>query len=91
MFYKHIFQLKTSQGCSPVTGPGECCPSSWECGAWQRRLEAPGQCWYQGSLYSPGQDIPEVSEANGCNQACQCSLNTRGLAEIVCAVSQEHF
>ena len=71
-----------------MTGPGECCPSSWDCGAWQRRLEAPGQCWYQGSLYSPGEDIPEVSEANGCNQACQCSLNSRGLAEIICAVSQ---
>ena len=69
-----------------MTRPGECCPSSWECGAWQRRLEAPGQCWHQGRLYSPGEDIPAVSERSGCRQACQCSTNTRGLAEIICAV-----
>ena len=79
-------QIQEAKGCKPVTQPGECCPSAWDCSAWERRLERLDQCWYNGQLYSPGESIPAVTEDNSCSQACFCQAGRDGgSAEISCA------
>ena len=60
--------MQEAKGCTPVTRPGECCPSSWDCSAWARRLERLDQCWYQGEFYSPGEKISAITEENSCVQ-----------------------
>jgi len=79
-------KLKTSQGCVPVTQPGECCPSSWDCGVWESRMARTDQCFYQGQFYQAGEAVEGVDEANPCHGGCMCELNSDGLAEIICAV-----
>ena len=80
-------QIQEAKGCKPVTQPGECCPSSWNCSAWTRRLERLDQCWYNGQFYSPGERISAVTEDNSCSQACFCQAgeDEGSSAEITCA------
>jgi hypothetical protein len=35
--YSREANLYRAKGCFPITGPGECCPSSWDCSAWDNR------------------------------------------------------
>jgi len=84
-------QVQRAKGCVPRTRPGECCPSSWDCGVWEKRLARKDQCFYSstddpvGKFYAVGEAIPEVSKINSCRQACFCSQHSAGSAEIVCA------
>ena len=77
--------MKVSQGCKPITAPGECCPSSWDCSAWKVRIENKDKCWFNGQFYNQGEPIEDVTEKNGCSRGCYCDLNRDGLAVIECA------
>jgi len=77
-------QMKESQGCTPITKPGDCCPSSWDCSAWEERLNHKQKCWYKGQYYEAGQSI-EVEES--CKVGCFCEINQDGLATITCALT----
>ena len=76
--------MKESQGCTPITKPGDCCPSSWDCSAWEERLNHKQKCWYKGQYYEAGQSI-EVEES--CKVGCFCEINQDGLATITCALT----
>jgi len=84
-------QVQRAKGCFPITEPGECCPSSWDCSAWEKRLEKRDMCFYSssedpvGKFYAIGERIPEVSKVNSCRQGCFCSETEDGTANIVCA------
>jgi len=90
-----IFQR--AKGCVPLTKPEDCCPYKWDCSNWERRLSNRGQCFFSssedpaGRFYKAGDIIPAVSDVNGCNQACRCSLPPGSTdAEIVCATVDCH-
>jgi len=37
--------LQRSKGCVPTTNPDECCPSSWDCSVWEKRLADKTKCF----------------------------------------------
>jgi len=84
-------QVQRAKGCVPTTKQGECCPSSWDCSVWEKRLAKKDMCFYSsvedpvGKFYAVGESIPEVSKINSCRQACFCSQHGGGNAHIMCA------
>jgi len=91
-------QLSLARGCRPITRPGDCCPSSWDCSLWEERKRNNSMCFFSsaldpvGKFYAINEEIPAVSETNGCRQAATCIRNSQGNAEILTAsVDCPHF
>jgi len=84
-------QLSLARGCRPITKPGDCCPSSWDCSLWEERKSNNSMCFFSsaldpaGKFYAINEQIPAVSDTNGCRQAAICVLNSNGNAEILTA------
>jgi len=82
--------LQRSKGCVPITREGECCPSSWDCSTWEKRLDNKDKCFAvsaafpSGKFYADGENI-DASTEDGCTRGCFCALNGEGEAEMVCA------
>lgn len=79
-----------AKACLPVVRAGECCPSSWDCSAWEERMRRKGECFVannkvpDGKYYQPGDPMPEIDE--GCSVACVCSAGgPDGVAKPTCA------
>ncbi len=82
-----FFQAK---GCLPITKPGDCCPSSWDCTVWNKqRLRKKDQCFWadeanpNGKFYKIGQAVPEAN--GGCDVSCTCTGEVGKEASIICA------
>ena len=85
---KELFQLKLSQGCKPITKPGECCPSDWDCSSWSARMEKKDQCWYNGQYYNQGDMIDDVKQS--CTRGCYCHVNSAGKSGLLLQLIQKH-
>ena len=66
----------------------QCCPSSWDCGAWEERLRRWDECYWtdetepRGRYYAIGDSVPEASDEGSCRAACKCVEGTDGEAQV---------
>ena len=44
----------TAKACRPIVKAGECCPSSWDCSEWERRLEKKDKCFIANAKFPMG-------------------------------------
>jgi len=72
-----------ARACTPVTQPGECCPSHWTCETHEQRGLSPTSCVYD-KTYQLGEAVPV---GGLCRRGCQCrkGLLPADPAHIECA------
>jgi len=82
-----------AKGCVPITAPGGCCPSKWDCSTWENRLTHKDQCFAvsekfpRGKLYLPGESMEDIDM--GCSTGCFCTPAGPGgeaVARPTCAI-----
>jgi len=70
----------------------QCCPSSWDCSAWEERLRTPEKCFWanedfpRGKYYEVGEKVPEANGHGSCRMACGCAEGFGSGADIICAM-----
>eukprot|EP00095_Tigriopus_kingsejongensis_P004259 maker-scaffold1645_size32249-snap-gene-0.5 protein:Tk04259 transcript:maker-scaffold1645_size32249-snap-gene-0.5-mRNA-1 annotation:"hypothetical protein DAPPUDRAFT_304363" len=78
-----------AQACQPIMKAGECCPSSWDCTAWDERKVRKDECFVANSRIPNGRyfklddSMDELDD--GCTLGCFCSEDFRGFAAPTCA------
>jgi hypothetical protein len=66
----------------------KCCPSSWDCGAWEERLRRWDECFWtdakdpRGRYYAIGDSVPEASDEGACRATCKCVEGPDGEAQV---------
>ena len=67
---QHEVNINRAKGCTPVTLPGECCPSSWDCSAWDQRLADRSMCYYSHAGEPVGKGAPPIIMLSCSNFLC---------------------
>ncbi|XP_047479420.1 kielin/chordin-like protein [Penaeus chinensis] len=67
--------------CQPLYDKGFCCPTGFSCPQGTQLMQNSTRCFYRGSFYLPGEEVPL---GNDCLGACHCVVDV--LPDIKCQV-----